>query len=391
VPGPSPKAIWLLGMHRSGTSIGTRMLALLGVENTLGEMIPPDEDNPKGYWESRALTSLNDRLLIALGCPWYAPADAQEVGSRQKELLGFDAEAHVALAEAFGTRTAVWKDPRLCVLWPYWKRLAGSPQAVVVIHRAPMEVADSLRRRNGFSTPFSLALWERHMRSALSASSDLPLHVDSYSGLLNDPHAWLGRVAEFLSSAGVDVKPVGFDVRQELLVPRAPLEEEGVFASFATPQQVELLAVLKTLEGSASAVSGDDLPPESATTTEVLRQAQALWREGRTTKALQRTVGELTARLQAERDSLGSLENAVEAAAASIESVRHAAEEDVARLEADLKQASDASAVFRRENDRLQRSLNNVLTSTSWRITAPLRRLARARASAPASASSRRR
>jgi hypothetical protein len=375
VTDPTPQAMWVLGMHRSGTSATTRMLSLLGVETTRGELIPPDDDNPRGYWESRVLTSLNDRLLIALGCHWSAPPTAQEVSSREAELGGFDAEVKIALAAALGRGPVVWKDPRLCVLWPYWKRVAGPPQAVVVVHRAPLEIADSLRRRNGFSTQYSLALWERHMRSALLAGGDAPVQVEGFSGLLADPRAWQRRMTHFLAVAGFDAGTPERDIADELLIPRAPREEESAFLSCATPQQVELLNLLRALDGSRSDVSPESLPPESPGTTELLHQAQGWWSQKRAVNAFQRTVDDLKPRLEQADARAARLEDELRAAAVSAEAARAAAEADVAQLEVELKNTTSALSTARTEADNLRRRLNNVLMSTSWRVTAPLRRV----------------
>ena len=48
----------ILGMHRSGTSLCTRLANLLGME--LGEPLQPaGPDNPKGFWENRLFQNLN--------------------------------------------------------------------------------------------------------------------------------------------------------------------------------------------------------------------------------------------------------------------------------------------------------------------------------------------
>ena len=49
-------AVLVLGMHRSGTSSVAGALIRLGGAAPLN-LMPPTEDNPKGYWES---TLLND-------------------------------------------------------------------------------------------------------------------------------------------------------------------------------------------------------------------------------------------------------------------------------------------------------------------------------------------
>src|SRR5580698_6176593 len=59
-------AVCVLGMHRSGTSALTRLINLLGVY--VGEdLIPGSIDNPKGFWEDRAIVAVHEELLDALG------------------------------------------------------------------------------------------------------------------------------------------------------------------------------------------------------------------------------------------------------------------------------------------------------------------------------------
>ena len=58
--------ICVLGMHRSGTSLATRALHLLGVSLGPDEhLMRPRADNPLGFFEHQPLTDLNDEILLA--------------------------------------------------------------------------------------------------------------------------------------------------------------------------------------------------------------------------------------------------------------------------------------------------------------------------------------
>ena len=60
----SRNVICTLGMHRSGTSLVSRMLNLLGVHlGTDQSLSGTNEDNPKGYWEHHTFALLNDEIL----------------------------------------------------------------------------------------------------------------------------------------------------------------------------------------------------------------------------------------------------------------------------------------------------------------------------------------
>ena len=69
------RAVVVLGMHRSGTSLATRGLECLGVE--LGEDLlgPSTPENPEGFFEDVALLELSERVLDVLGLGW----DSQDV------------------------------------------------------------------------------------------------------------------------------------------------------------------------------------------------------------------------------------------------------------------------------------------------------------------------
>ena len=59
------KLFVILGMHRSGTSVVSRGLKVLGVD--LGNrLIVPDKFNPKGYWEDLDINQFNDEQEMLL-------------------------------------------------------------------------------------------------------------------------------------------------------------------------------------------------------------------------------------------------------------------------------------------------------------------------------------
>lgn len=59
--------LFVLGMHRSGTSALTGSLAILGawVDSKLVAAVP--SDNPKGYWEPVDVVNINDDIFSAFG------------------------------------------------------------------------------------------------------------------------------------------------------------------------------------------------------------------------------------------------------------------------------------------------------------------------------------
>lgn len=203
--GGGDRAICVTGMHRSGTSLATRALHLLGV--SLGDedqLMDAGRDNPAGYWENRHVRELDDRLLAELGGSWDQPPTLSPGWEHERRLDGLREEAAELLRSAFGPpgqRPATWgfKDPRLCLLLPFWETVAPI-EATVVVVRDPAQVADSLHARNGLAAPHSAALWLRHLLAATAPGRRTVLVV--HHDLVGDLGGQLGSLA-----AALDLPP----------------------------------------------------------------------------------------------------------------------------------------------------------------------------------------
>lgn len=244
--------IIFIGMHRSGTTMLTRMLDELGV------FVGMDKDY---NWESEYFRKQNDWAIETSGGAWDHPtpildllADDSLVDAAAKYL---EIRLTALASRAFwgggpfylSSRNRIirgpwgWKDPRNSFTLPIWLRLF--PDAGVVhIHRHGIDVAASLRhrerksrasrfetfeknkrlyrvlpKRGGFSGSYRCAdldrafrLWGEYMDQIAALDRVMPgriLHV-CYEDLLDDPARHLALVVERLSipcSAG-EVKTV---------------------------------------------------------------------------------------------------------------------------------------------------------------------------------------
>ena len=68
----------VLGSHRSGTSVTTRLVSYLGFN--LGEnLMEPNNDNPKGYFEDIDIYNFNEKILKLIKRSWY---DSDSIDSK---------------------------------------------------------------------------------------------------------------------------------------------------------------------------------------------------------------------------------------------------------------------------------------------------------------------
>jgi hypothetical protein len=189
--------LFVLGMHRSGTSALTGALAKYGAQPGRS-LMPATADNPEGYWEDAPLVGLDDALLRALGLRWDSLPPPPSGWRALPIVRRFAADAVKLVADEWGqARFAVVKDPRLCRLLPLWVdafTAAGYEASCVLMARRPQEVAASLARRDQFAPEKSLALWCAHLVEAERDSRGLPRAFVAYDRLLAEPAATLDQL-----------------------------------------------------------------------------------------------------------------------------------------------------------------------------------------------------
>jgi len=150
--GNSSPPVIIVGMHRSGTSLVTELLGLMGVHTG---------DHMQYQFEADAFREVNSELLASIGCEWANPEpflarladpgfvermaqDARRLLDQRAELFGVTPEG-----QPWG-----WKDPRTTITLPVWRAIYPGAK-VLHVERSGLPVALSVQRRE-------LSVLQRH-------------------------------------------------------------------------------------------------------------------------------------------------------------------------------------------------------------------------------------
>ena len=221
-------------MHRSGTSALTGALASAGVfVGDDDELTGKSWENPQGFFERRDARNICDALLHGSGADWwkvsrFSPdnADHEVVRAKRSEIGELVSQLNERAENAWAL-----KEPRLCVLLPIFRSFLSKPFAIIVA-RHPVEVARSLRRRNGFPIAVGMALWEAYMCSAMQHAGDLVHFVVRYDEILDEPERLFAELFEWLEQrglSGLDATAAINSISPELRRERARDEDGKLF------------------------------------------------------------------------------------------------------------------------------------------------------------------
>lgn len=217
------RAIVVLGMHRSGTSALTRLVNLLGVELGPRLMKAKEGNNETGFWEHQAVVDAHEDLLAQLGMAWDDVRALPPGYERRPDIADFAGRLETIVREDFAD-APLWavKDPRMCrtlALWGPVLERAGAEPLYLLLLRNPLEIARSLKRRDGLSEGQGLLLWLRHMLEAERATRGAARVFVRYDDLLADWRATVGAIG----------KTLGLDW------PKAPDAVAGEVEAFLSP------------------------------------------------------------------------------------------------------------------------------------------------------------
>jgi hypothetical protein len=377
-------------MHRSGTSAITHALEVLGVR--LGERLlgPVPGVNDKGFFEESEIYEFDDEILRRYGRSWYSLGGSdiaedpdqldRELRERAVELL----DARLSKHQTFGM-----KDPRFCVTWPYWKFAAdqiGVKVDAVYALRRPLHVANSLLRRDGLLLEHGLLLWARYNLSALRHVATYPHVMVNYDHLVDAPMELLAYLSECLDLPFDSDSPEAREYTSQFVDPslRHFSQAQGGFDGRSQAMVAQSDAAWEALVALSE---GQSLPVGDLS-------EDVAWATAR--------LGELVRPLALMGDFLGESAMELIARRGADESMQQALarlEGENAELRDELLRRNDELAVHRErllecesllhseheakeERQRkvfsLEREIQALHASTSWRLTAPLRAAARA-------------
>lgn len=196
------RLVVVLGMHRSGTSVITRGLKVMGVQ--LGDRLldPIKGVNEKGFWEDKDIYLLNVEMLALFNREWFYLTDisADEVKVLHKK--GYFQRAVEMLQEKIRNIAVFgFKDPRTAKLLPFWTDVFAHLQlevSYVLVVRHPLSVAKSLNKRDKFPAERSHLIWLGHMISSLRNVDNAKTIAVNYDALIQLPEIELIRLANFL-------------------------------------------------------------------------------------------------------------------------------------------------------------------------------------------------
>lgn len=344
--GTRPGGLLVLGMHRSGTSLVTDLVKALGLYvGETEQLTPANWENPRGFFERRDMRAICDRLLHAAGSDWWKVGAFDPATVLPETATRTAAEFRAIRAELDRHGQWAMKEPRLCLVLPLLSSGLRNCAALVVV-RNPVEVARSLRTRNGFPTAVGLALWELYTCAALRNSAALPRRVVLHHEIVGRPAAALEALREDLLGLGLAVGATEQIFRVVDPTLHRARAEDGDEAALLTPHQRAMWdsicrGAIEEVALDVSALSRRILSDFDVDEGARLGLASSMSRRFQELRSAE--IGQLESLLMKSRAKEIAITDDVQRLRQQLDAMEAKAREHEARVEAERRQAADRS------------------------------------------------
>jgi hypothetical protein len=205
----APRLVFVLGMHRSGTSALSGLLCQAGLFAP-ADPIPADEANPKGYWESVSINNANEDFLASIDSHWSSSLPLARDWIYGDLARQWRSQLIAALSRSYGGASLpLIKDPRFCLLLAGlepWLQSGLMQCAFVLPVRHPFEVANSLHKSQGISYLQALRLWSKSIFLSDIATHSYPRIFVSFDAIMARPHQVLDACLDFVTASIPDCR-----------------------------------------------------------------------------------------------------------------------------------------------------------------------------------------
>lgn len=168
--------IFVLGCHRSGTSVVAGLLyKACGV--SMGELMPPTDDNPLGYFEALGVVEAHRDLLGQMERDWTCPPSTFRPGLLDLSSLAEQVDIHKQLPNVWAM-----KDPRSMFLLPAWSHLGVDRVRLIAVVRPPADTVRSIEARDNIRQDRAEAIVDAYLRRLSEIAEKVPLPVIRFPG-----------------------------------------------------------------------------------------------------------------------------------------------------------------------------------------------------------------
>ena len=174
----------ITGMHRSGTSLVTRIFHAMGAD--LGDektFYRPDQWNPEGYFEQPDIHRIN--MPLVNGIFWkfsyfFLPSTLTILrrGRKMSELIHKTYQKY---------DNVLVKETRFCLTMPAWLAGGAKFEKIIICLRHPYEIARSIQRRNRTFLRHGYYLFNEHNQRILehAEQANAQIWFVNYANLLD--------------------------------------------------------------------------------------------------------------------------------------------------------------------------------------------------------------
>ncbi|MGY8790963.1 MAG: sulfotransferase family protein, partial [Pseudomonadales bacterium] len=369
-------------MHRSGTSAITRALKVLGVDlggRLLSAADGDDGDNETGFWEDSDFNALNIELLRAIDKDWFYTSPVTQIDLEILNKQGYFLKAETLVKEKLKDRTLLGvKDPRMAKLLPFWKEVFARSDInvnYVLAIRQPLSVVKSIENRGWEGRERLFLLWLNYVIQSLSLTDSTSRVIVDYDHLVRDSANELERMAHSLNLS-VDKK--------ELVYYQSEFLDHDLQHSKYQPQDCGLDSDCPALAAEIylklqAVILESGCADDAGFQQQVMQWTDEFDRLGPMLTYIDRTLVEsiqAAGRQRQKESENADLRHEVaenHRKFGEVSEILSHREHEASDLREALSELAEQNGHRCREIDALTRQVTEIQSSTSWRITAPIR------------------
>lgn len=190
----NPKIIFIIGMHRTGTSLLGNILKELGIDYGVNKNTDIDKVNPNGYFENNSFTNFFDKLLKFNNENWKTITD-KNLNFRKKDIKNF---IKIIKKEFLTNDFFFIKDPRSVKFIDFFKNnFSDFDIRYIVTKREKYQVLDSLVKAQNISYKQASDLYDTHYRIIDKNLTDY--YEINYLDLLENTNEEIAKLSAFFN------------------------------------------------------------------------------------------------------------------------------------------------------------------------------------------------